>query len=207
MNTNMSVDGYMSLLRASDGGNAEEVVNEENGVFISTMLRQYFMTLSVIGAWRNGSELSPKTRSQRPHRVLKIRHAKVLISERCREPACMKRKDQLESKLLQSRKRKLSIDLYECSNKKTAIIALEGNSHKAPQGVEVRLLAEAEVKMDRPQRLDVKDLLARKFWTRWVQKVGLRQSTSRLDSIVDWTRLIAPVEDGRIRMLGPPMQP
>jgi hypothetical protein len=45
-------DGYDSLLVQSEGGEAEEIVNEENGVLISTILRQYFMSLKVIGKWR-----------------------------------------------------------------------------------------------------------------------------------------------------------
>lgn len=45
-------DGYDSLLVQSEGGDAEELVNEENGVLISTILRQYFMSLRVIGKWK-----------------------------------------------------------------------------------------------------------------------------------------------------------
>ncbi|KAI9847569.1 MAG: hypothetical protein M1837_002143 [Sclerophora amabilis] len=45
-------DGYDSLLVKSEGGEAEEIVSEENGVLISTILRQYFMSLKVLGKWR-----------------------------------------------------------------------------------------------------------------------------------------------------------
>ncbi|KAI9690082.1 MAG: hypothetical protein M1820_010021 [Bogoriella megaspora] len=45
-------DGYDSLLIESEGGTAEEVVSEENGVLISMLLRQYFMSLKVLGRWR-----------------------------------------------------------------------------------------------------------------------------------------------------------
>lgn len=44
-------DGFDSLLAKSEGGEAEEVVSEENGVLISTVLRQYFMSLKVVGTW------------------------------------------------------------------------------------------------------------------------------------------------------------
>jgi len=37
-------DGYGSLLIESEGGKAEEIVSEENGVLMSMMLRQYFST-------------------------------------------------------------------------------------------------------------------------------------------------------------------
>lgn len=45
-------DGFDSLLVESEGGVAEEIVSEENGILISMMLRQYFMSLKVMGQWK-----------------------------------------------------------------------------------------------------------------------------------------------------------
>jgi hypothetical protein len=45
-------DGFHSLLMASEGGAAEEIVEEENGMLISALLRQYFMSLKVMGRWK-----------------------------------------------------------------------------------------------------------------------------------------------------------
>ncbi|KAL8911397.1 MAG: hypothetical protein Q9171_003444 [Xanthocarpia ochracea] len=45
-------DGFTSLLVRSEGGEAEEIVSEENGILISMILRQYFMSLKVLGRWR-----------------------------------------------------------------------------------------------------------------------------------------------------------
>ena len=45
-------DGYDDLLVASEGGTCKEIVNEENGVLISTILRQYFMSLKVMNRWK-----------------------------------------------------------------------------------------------------------------------------------------------------------
>lgn len=47
-----ATDGYTSLLIREEGGIAEEIVSEENGVLISTILRQYFMSLKVLGKWK-----------------------------------------------------------------------------------------------------------------------------------------------------------
>ena len=44
-------DGFGSLLVQSEGGDAEEIVSEENGILISMILRQYFMSLKVLGKW------------------------------------------------------------------------------------------------------------------------------------------------------------
>ncbi|KAJ5606632.1 hypothetical protein N7510_009413 [Penicillium lagena] len=48
-------DGFSSLLIQSEGGEAEEIVCEENGVLISTILRQYFLSLKVLGKWHRWS--------------------------------------------------------------------------------------------------------------------------------------------------------
>lgn len=48
-------DGFTSLLVRSEGGAAEETVSEENGMLISMILRQYFMSLKVMGKWRRWS--------------------------------------------------------------------------------------------------------------------------------------------------------
>jgi hypothetical protein len=45
-------DGYDSLLVKSEGGEAEEIISEETGILISTMLRQFFMSLKILGRWR-----------------------------------------------------------------------------------------------------------------------------------------------------------
>jgi 2',3'-cyclic-nucleotide 2'-phosphodiesterase (5'-nucleotidase family) len=45
-------DGYRSLLVKPEGGLCEEVVSEENGMLISAMLRQYFMSLTVMAKWK-----------------------------------------------------------------------------------------------------------------------------------------------------------
>lgn len=45
-------DGYTSLLIQEEGGTATELVSEENGVLISTILRQYFMSVKVLGKWK-----------------------------------------------------------------------------------------------------------------------------------------------------------
>ncbi|RAL03947.1 putative 5'-nucleotidase [Aspergillus ibericus CBS 121593] len=45
-------DGFASLLIESEGGEVEEIVDEESGILISTLLRQYFLSLKVVGKWR-----------------------------------------------------------------------------------------------------------------------------------------------------------
>lgn len=46
-------DGYEAL--TVEQGGAEEIVDEENGVLISMILRQYFSSLKVMGKWTRGA--------------------------------------------------------------------------------------------------------------------------------------------------------
>ena len=46
-------DGFTSLLLESHGGTAKSIVSEENGLLISMILRQYFMSLKILGRWKN----------------------------------------------------------------------------------------------------------------------------------------------------------
>lgn len=45
-------DGYTSLLVKPEGGECDEIVSEENGVLISTIIRQYFLSLRILGKWK-----------------------------------------------------------------------------------------------------------------------------------------------------------
>ena len=44
-------DGFTSLMLEEEGGTAKSIVSEENGSLISQILRQYFMSLKVLGKW------------------------------------------------------------------------------------------------------------------------------------------------------------
>ncbi|KAI9373459.1 Metallo-dependent phosphatase-like protein [Aspergillus egyptiacus] len=45
-------DGFSSLLVQSEGGEVEELVDEESGTLISTLMRQYFLSLKIMGKWQ-----------------------------------------------------------------------------------------------------------------------------------------------------------
>ena len=50
-----SKHGYSSLRVVSDGGVAEEIVTIVNGLLLSMILRQYFMSLKILGKWARWS--------------------------------------------------------------------------------------------------------------------------------------------------------
>lgn len=59
---------------------------------------------------------------------------------------------------------------------------------------------------DSDSQLDFEVLLMRKFWGRWVRKVGIKTGVCdplrEAECAVDWTRVIAPVLEGRIKIIG-----
>lgn len=48
-------DGFASLLVKSEGGEVEEIVSEEDGILISTIIRQYFLSLKILNTWQRWS--------------------------------------------------------------------------------------------------------------------------------------------------------
>lgn len=50
-------DGFTSLMLEEHGGDARSVVGDESGMLISTILRQYFMSLKILGRWKNWGAL------------------------------------------------------------------------------------------------------------------------------------------------------
>lgn len=46
-------DGFTSMVLEEDGGPARSIVGDETGLLISMILRQYFMSLKIIGRWKN----------------------------------------------------------------------------------------------------------------------------------------------------------
>ena len=189
----------MSLLVESEGGKAEELVDEENGILISAMLRQYFMALRTVGKW---NQLSEHWES---------------VASRLRSTQTVQTTDE-QAMAASPTVPENSLDR---SNSWKAFISARLGLNKAPQDEEqddyeeVEAIEEGsppddsqvptEVGEDPDQQMDVELLLMRKFWARWVEKAGVESKVCDpvLGScLVDWTRLITPVLEGRIKMVG-----
>lgn len=50
---NSCVVGFESLMGESEGGTAEEVIDDENGILVSALLRQYFTSVQVVGVFKH----------------------------------------------------------------------------------------------------------------------------------------------------------
>jgi hypothetical protein len=196
------IDGFTSLLVKSEGGECEEIIEEENGILISAMLRQYFMGLLTVGKWKNLAQhwVNVAERCETPMSPVKTSFnvdfpsltslaQKLPEEEKTEKPAA---KDPWGRFL----KRRFSINVRP-HNENDGDEEVEEEKEKEEEPEEEEHEDPAAV------RLDFEILIMRKYWAKWVLKAGVKASVcDPLDITVDWTRCIAPVTEGRIIMVG-----
>ncbi|KAF7560637.1 hypothetical protein G7046_g3519 [Stylonectria norvegica] len=203
----MGRDGFTSLLVKSEGGEAEEIIEEENGILISTMLRQYFMALTTVGKWKHLAQhwidvaencdtpISPiRTTNNIPNLPIRPKIQESVSSNDYRHPLKdILPKDAADpwNKFL---RRRFSINVRP----------LDDNTTDVSDDDEIEDDGGEQAKLD--NQLDFEILLMRKFWTRWALKAGVKAGIcdplKEGEFTVDWTRCIAPVVEGRIKMVG-----
>ncbi|KDN69183.1 putative 5'-nucleotidase domain-containing protein [Colletotrichum sublineola] len=176
-------DGYTSLLVEPEGGTAEEIVCEENGILISAMLRQYFMSLKTVGQWKNLSESWLK--------VADKCHSPVEPRKMWETPAATGTSDP------QPEPRSKSWAAW--------MVKRHMMDTKAPKEDSDDESDDSEEEADKVAQVDMEMLIMRKFFARWASKAGVKAEVCdplrEGEFTVDWTRVIAPVLEGRIKMI------
>ena len=179
----------------SEGGEAKEIVDEENGFLISAMLRQYFMALRTIGQWKCISD----------HWVGVAEEANVPLS-----PGHTR-----DSEKMLGLHRPPKTESEAAGATWRGFLRKRVGLHKEPLNdddddhfdplVQGRGSGE-DGDTDEDKDMDLEVLMMRKFWARWVRKAGVKSTVCDPlqdgDCAVDWTRVIAPVVEGRVRMVG-----
>lgn len=199
-----TIDGFTSLLVKSEGGEAEEIIEEENGILISAMLRQYFMGLLTVGRWKNLAQHWVKVAQSCETPVSPTRTkfnvdfpdmksvSKNLPKDKRTEEVAKDTKDPWHKFL----KRRFSVNVKPHDENDSS--DEEANGKTDP-------MAEDPEDPD-GTKLDLEILLMRKFWTKWALKAGVKAGIcdplKEGEFTVDWTTCIAPVVDGRIIMTG-----
>ncbi|KAL2753115.1 hypothetical protein ACRALDRAFT_1066043 [Sodiomyces alcalophilus JCM 7366] len=190
-------DGYDSLLVESAGGTIEEIIKEEHGILISAMLRQYFMALRTVGQWKNLSE----------NWIRIAREAVTSIDPVRLTPSPRPDEGNTDAANGTSVAEGPTHSLW-----RDWIVKRRGIGVRPPDGDEDTesdlddLDSDDRDTGDEVAAIDLELLLMRKFFHRWAAKVGVRAQTGDplrdCDYSVDWTRVIAPVVEGRIKIVG-----
>ena len=183
-------DGYNSLLVRSEGGNAEEIVSEENGMLISMVLRQYFMSLKVLGKW---ARWSPSL-----HRHWGGVNDRLHAGGKVHEPRPLKQKTKLN---------RTSVARAPTGNAKTDVDGRlvdsdtddEEDHHYDGLASSVGSVGSVEEKKEREMHI------ARFYTRRWMDLTGIERrdvgmvgEKSGEWELPHWTRGIAPRVEGRI---------
>ncbi|KAH6656099.1 flagellar associated protein [Truncatella angustata] len=180
-------DGFESLLIESEGGKAEEVVSEENGILISMMLRQYFISLRVMGQWKNWGnamnrhwkEVSKKVSTNHPT-IQPTPHATPTT------PSATKGHDW---------------DSWSPQNIRSRRASVMRREAETDSEDDEDVAAEEDV-----EKLDKELQIMRRVFSKWARRAGVEcQAGDALlegEFEVDWTQAISPKIEGRITQVG-----
>ncbi|KAI0473198.1 Metallo-dependent phosphatase [Xylariaceae sp. FL0804] len=204
-------DGYDSLLIESEGGTAEEIVSEENGILISMMLRQYFMSLKVMGRWkhwgrnmgRHWSSVTSKLGAAHPHYEPTATPTATPVSPNPTRTHAPGWDGWTPQKI---RERKASVVPADESDSEDDDGDGDGDGQGRQAAAHAHAAeAQAEAKGD-VEALDHEMHVMRRVFQKWARLAGLEcragDELRRDEFDVDWTRAIAPRVEGRIVCVG-----
>jgi len=177
-------DGYTSLLCRSEGGDAEEVVSEENGILISMILRQYFMSLKVLGKW---ARWSPSL-----GRHWGSVHDRLHVNGKVKEPG------EVNRGVKHGRTGSLRVQTGKVSTRVDAKIVDSDTEDENDEDLDSGFENEEH---RRRREMHV----ARVFTRRWMDLVGIERQRAGMQEehangwgLPHWTRGISPRVEGRI---------
>jgi 5'-nucleotidase len=188
------LDGYTSLLIEEEGGVAKELVSEENGVLISTILRQYFMSLKVMGKWKRWGK-SMNTRFSEIQTNLQKNHGHGFHDPSPTSPTTSKQ-DEGTTNQRDNNVSKTNSTAEKDDDEDPDIDEDEDDGPMYDSRVPI-------------QFSDKQTEMIRRVMKKWWRVAGLKGNPKACDELgnteftVNWTKAIAPRLEGRIREVGP----
>ena len=175
-------DGFDSLLVESEGGTAKEIVHEENGTLISMLLRQYFMSLKILGMWKHWGD--------HMHRHWQGVHAGLHETHPVVEPSTNGESEyDVAGKAFPLQERKANVaDAEEMDDHAVANIHHHLDESDDEEDLHPHTIACAQIR-------EREMYLIRKVIRKWFRLAGLKGHPSCCDSLgegefkVDWTRV------------------
>ncbi|KAL2133305.1 hypothetical protein VTI74DRAFT_2571 [Chaetomium olivicolor] len=195
-------DGYTSLLVKPEGGECEELVSEENGILISAMLRQYFMSLTVLAKWKRWGPSMDRHWSKvadgvaKSHPIIGNRRLSVsaptspTMMASHNSPNGGKQNGWADWTPTRIRQRRSSVG---------PMLGPAEDESDSDSG------EDAEAARQKNRDLDKELAIMRRFFRKWCRLAGINGNTcdelSEDECEVGWTRAIAPRVEGRIQMV------
>ncbi|CAK7236472.1 hypothetical protein SBRCBS47491_009648 [Sporothrix bragantina] len=201
-------DGYLSLLAKSEGGAAEEIVDEESGILISMMLRQYFMALKVLDQWTHWSP-SMEQHWSRVVSDVECHHPHLRPYSATTTPASSPAAPQPNNapSNLKKRKRHMSSSDNESGwGDWTGARLRQRRCSTVPFNERVVDDASPAQNSEELRRIDRQMHIMRRVIHKWRRLAGiasrLGDTLTEAECEVEWTKAIAPRVEGRILMIG-----
>lgn len=196
------------MLVKSEGGEAEEIIEEENGILISAMLRQYFMGLLTVGKWQNLADHWVDVAQQCETPVSPIRTFNDNLPWSQTVPTRVRIKEKHPG---DAPRRAIEEQISRDASEPWKRFLQRRLGHTLRPHDEDVDTSESEAELGKDEahemdnRFDFEILLMRKFATRWAKKAKVKATVcdplKEGELTVDWTRVIAPVVEGRIKMV------
>jgi len=211
-------DGFSSLKTTEKGGRTTYLVDEENGHLLSMLLRQYFMSLKVLGRWKNwNADLGQHWGGvhEELHKVHPVR-----------EPTVPGGTDSRHETETTDSDKNATVDRGRETGADTPGLVGEALRNSNPRASKHRKpdlpsssdpehthpgLSDSESETDAPavpaepsgreRELKIMRKVMRKWW-RVARMKGHPAMCDEQDEGVHWTRGIAPRVEGRIRIVG-----
>lgn len=218
------LDGYKSLLIEEEGGTAIELVSEENGILISMLLRQYFMSLKVLDRW---AHLGPHMSNHWDKVVSNVTKSHPCLPPKNKPPTASSPTTATTATPSTGNSKghghKSSWDHWTPAKiraRRSSVGPLSEREtdvdRETPPPLspaadadasEKKVAALGEISEDEREEDEERELrVMRKAFRRWCRKAGVQaQAGGELDEEdvdCDWTRAIAPKVEGRINMVG-----
>lgn len=195
-------DGFDSLLVKSEGGELEEIVSDENGILISMLLRQYFMSLKTLGQWSKWGK-SMERHWQGVHERLHCTQPVVEGTPKTPSTAGAVPTSSLDGTIEAS---KLPTEPRPGLRRRSTIKdTKEGKYLDDSDDEEHTVVPDHPTHTIRDQERQLR--IMRQVMNKWRRLAGVSQPRS-CDNIregefeVEWTRAISPRVEGRIKIVG-----
>lgn len=201
-------DGFTSLMLEEEGGTARSIVSDENGLLISMILRQYFMSLKALGKWKKwGEQMNQHWDKvhEGMHVVQPVREARASTKDTSQAVSPQEEQLQLERNRrasLVTRAQHQTQDAAEQRASRHRRVASDLSSGSEDDD-DSHTAGETSDGPTQERRL----ILMRKVMRKWWRLAGMKHNPNMVeqkgeDFGVLWTKGVCPKVEGRIVIVG-----